>query len=189
MAYDLDRTGLVFAEMTPEVRAIIFGPATPPHGLLVTEVWPGGPGFHADLQVRDLVVKADEQWLATLEDFGRTIGAAEAGSEVTVTIRRDAREFEAPLHVGANVRVGSGFNLLNLVKFRSRPETTEFSLIFDLLCKYRSCNSVKRADTSTRNVTQSGWSTILSLIVWRNTHGGKKELRLGWFFPIAWGGD
>ena len=186
---DLDRTGLRLAELTPEARAIILGPNRTEPGLLVLEVLPGGPGFCADLRVKDYIVGAEGERVAGLDDYAGLVGAREAGTEVALTVQRGDQTLEVPLAIVEDARAAAAWNVLNLVKWQSRPEKTHFSLIFSLLFTYDQTYCVKKADSSTRNVTRTGWGTTLDLIMCRSTSGGRKELRLLWLFPISWGGS
>ncbi|MBN1417983.1 MAG: PDZ domain-containing protein [Planctomycetes bacterium] len=186
---DLDRTGLRLAELTPEARAIILGPAQPRPGLLVVEVLQGGPGFFADLRVKDYLVGAGGERLEGLDDYARLVGTLAPGDEVLFTVVRGDSTLEVPIEVVEDARAESGVNLLNIVKWGSEPDGKRLGLIFDLLFTYRSSYCVKKADSSTKNVTHTYWGTTLNLIMWRSETGGRKELRLLWFFPISWGGD
>jgi len=186
---DLDRTGLKLAELTPEARAIILGPAQAQPGLLIVEVLQGGPGFFGDLHVKDYLTAAGGEKLASLEDYARRVGSLEPGSEVLFTVLRGDSTLEVPIEVVEDARAKSGVNLLNIVRWGSEPDGKHLGLLFDLLFTYKSSYCVRKADSSTKNITKTYWGTTLNLIMWRSKSGGRKELRLLWFFPISWGGS
>jgi hypothetical protein len=186
---DVPRTGLRLAQLTPEARAAILGPAAGSRGLLVIEVLPGSPAFFEDVRVRDLVVAINGEAVPSLEDCRRVFGAAPPGTEATFTVERDRQELGKVIEIVENARDVDNFYFLGLLKYKSRPEGTEFGLLFDWLFSWESCYSVRKAETATRNVRRSCWGTALNLLHWQGTSGGKKELRLLWFFPIAWGGS
>jgi len=184
---DMNRTGLRLAELTPEAHAGIVAPQVEDRGLLIINVMPGGPGFFADLRVKDLVTRVGETPVATLDGYAKALAGLREGDEVVFTVRRGIQVVEAEVEIDDDAEDQDRFNALGLVEYDGRPEGTEFSLIWSILCDYKSCFEVKKSDSSTRNVLRRHWSTALHLISWRSTRGGKKELRLLWFFPIAWG--
>ncbi len=189
LAQDLDRTGLVLVELTPEARAAVLGPQAESGGLLVINVLPGGPGFFADLRVRDHVIKVGGRPVANVGEYLQAIEAALPEGEAVFTVRRDGRESETPVDVVEDARDTSHFNFLDIVGYSAKPEGTHFHLLYHLVFKSFTSHSVNKFDATTRNRTSTHWGAVLSLIHWKSTTGGEKELTLGWFFPISWGGD
>ncbi len=182
-------TGLRLAALTPEAHTVVLGANAAPGGLLVIDVLPGGPGFCADLRVRDHVTKIGGQPVASVAEYAKAIDAAWQDGEAMFTVRRGGRELEVPVEVVEDAGARGDFNVFDLIKYEGRPEGTHFCLLYHLLFKTYTNHSVRRVDGSTRNETGSQWGAVLSLIHWKSTTGGRKELRLGWFFPISWGGE
>ncbi len=185
---DLDRTGLKLAELTPEAHAVALGPNSPPGGLLVVEVLEGGPGFFADLRVRDHVVKVGGQPVAGAAEYEHAIEAARPAGEAVLTVRRAGGELETPVDVVENARGRSNFNVFDIIKYRGEPAGCHFCLLYHLLFDSDRTHRVVRDNGATRNESTTHWGIVLDLIHWKSTTGGRKQLRLGWFFPISWGG-
>jgi len=189
LARDLDRTGLVLAELTPEARVAVLGPNAAPGGVIVIEVLPGGPGFFADLRVRDQVVKVNGQPLTGAADYVKAVDAARPEGEAAFTLRRGESEHEVSVDIVDDARGRSDFDVFDVIAYSSRPEGSHFHLLYHILFKSWTGHSVRRVDGTTRNESSVEWGLVSSLIHWKSTAGGRKELRLGWFFPISWGGQ
>ncbi|HAK95275.1 MAG TPA: hypothetical protein DCM87_09795 [Planctomycetes bacterium] len=188
MVDDRDRTGLKLAELTSEAHAAALGPDAPAGGLLVVEVLEGGPGFFADLRVRDHVVKVGGQPVAGAAEYGNAVDAAQPDGETVLTVRRAGRELELPIEVVEDARGRSDFNVFDIIRYRGEPAGWHFCLLYHLLFNSDRMHKVVRDDGTTRNERSTHWGAVLDLLHWKSTEGGRKELRLGWFFPISWGG-
>jgi hypothetical protein len=151
------------------------------------EVLPGGPAFFADARVKDCIVKVGGQPVTTIAEYTGALSSAQPGDDVVFALRRGPAEIEVAVEIADDARDTSGFNLLGLVKYKNRPEGSHFSVLFELLLNRGSGFCVKRDGSSSRNVREYCWGAVLDLIHWHRVSGGKKELRLLWFFPISWG--
>ncbi|MBI4583796.1 MAG: PDZ domain-containing protein [Planctomycetes bacterium] len=184
---DRGRTGLKLVELTDQARPIVLGPAVAEKGLLVIDLLPGGPAFQGDLRVKDYLIKVGDQPVPALGDYSKVVAAIGAGHRTVFTVLRGQQSVEAPVDLSEDATAGSRFNLLNLVKYRSRPEHFEFSLIFGILFNCERCSAVRERDHAARNVVSRNWGTLLDLIEYHGTRGGEKELRIAWLLPISWG--
>lgn len=181
---DRARTGLRLMELTDEVRPYVLGPGLSDSGLLVLDILPGGPAFEADLRLRDLLVNVAGRPVASIQDYSAALKDVPAGDEVPVTVLRSGVPAETFLEVSEDELSGSGFNILDIVKYREKPGEYQFSLLWHLLFTSEAYDSVRRNDHSSVNATEYAWDTVLDLIAYRSKPG-KSELRLLWFFPIS----
>ena len=70
-----------------------------PRGLILTEIWPGGPGARAGLQDGDIIVAVDGQDVNDQGGLNFRIGTKDANSNARLDVLRDGR----PLTVNARV--------------------------------------------------------------------------------------
>ncbi len=71
-----------------------------PQGVVVTEVWPGGPGDRADLQLGDVITAIDGAEVNDQGGLNFRVGTREPNETVRVSVLRDGR----PLVVDARVQ-------------------------------------------------------------------------------------
>jgi hypothetical protein len=181
---DRKRTGLKLAEVTEDVRPVIFGSQNADKGLLVLEILPGGPAFFSPLHVRDQVIQVGSQPVSSLAEYSRALDAIPAGTAVTFTARRDGQPVEATLTIDDDALASSGFNALHIVRYHGGPDGREFSLLAGLLFNYKSCHSVRRREKIEEHYTSRGWGLVLDLIAFKKSPT-RTELRLAWLFPIT----
>ncbi len=180
---DAARTGLRLAELTDEVLPLVRGPGAE-KGLLVIGVLPGGPGFSADLRVRDCVAKVGARATPTVADYAAALEPIPPGTSVTFTVIRNGQPMDRSVEVEKHASSSWGFDLLGLVKYRKEPERRHFSLLWGLLFNASSCYAVRGEGNHSVNYRERGWGAVLDLIAAKNTPR-KKELRLLWLFPIT----
>ncbi|MBN1418849.1 MAG: PDZ domain-containing protein [Planctomycetes bacterium] len=180
---DRDRTGLRFAEITDDVRGYLLGPGATRSGLMVIENLPGGPGFDADVRVRDVIVRIGDRDIARLDDYRAALADLSSGDDATFAILRDGREIEATIELSDNELATGGVNILGIFKHRREPGENSYGVLWNLIFESEAYHSVRKMEDYPQNSTQYRWGCILDLIAWCSTPK-KKELRLLWFFPI-----
>jgi S1-C subfamily serine protease len=79
-----------------------------PFGILLTSVLPGSPAALAKLQPGDVILRVNQEDVASGEEFSKLLGDAGGGKEVRFTIRRPA----PPSTVSVDVKLGSSFEPL-----------------------------------------------------------------------------
>lgn len=186
---DRRRTGLKLAELTDAVRAIV-APGVAEKGVFVMTVLPGSPAFFADLRVRDIIVEANGRNVPTLGEWAAVIGDVPVGTTVPLRVYREGLPVDGPpaLKVVEDAERSGGFNLLGIVKYKRKPSSRSFGLLWGLIFHAESCYAVERHGYEQRNVRKRGWGAVLDLIEAKRTPK-EKELTLLWFFPIRIGDD
>ena len=184
---DRRRSGVKLVQLPPSIRSI----ASPggAEGLLVVDVLPGGPGFHADLRVGDLVTSVNGNPVATLEDFEVVSDALVPGEESRWSVRRRDKTVEVELETVEDAMREGGFNFLNLVEYANEPNHKKLGLVFGILLQGERCYGVKAAGNESRNLTTTSWAMPLNVLSYRGRSGGPKELRIAWILPLRWGRD
>lgn len=182
---DMRRTGLKLAELTDDLRPLVLGPDQKEAGLLVVDVLPGGPGFLQGLRFRDYVVRLGDRPVSNGADYAKALDPLRPGEEAAFTVVRDGRTVEARVVVSEDATSTSAFNVLGLVKKKSAPSESEFSLLWGLLFDAESSYSIKEKDERPEYRAEHHWGAVLDLISYRST-AKKKEFRLLWLFPVYW---
>ena len=182
---DMKRTGLKLAELTDDLRPLVLGPEQKEVGLLVVDVLPGGPGFLQGLRFKDYVLRLGDRPIANGADYTRALDPVHPGEEVVFTVVREGRTVEARVVVSDDATSTSAFNVLGLVKNKSAPSQSEFSLLWGLLFDSESSYSIKDRDSKPEYRAENHWGAILDIISYRST-AKKKEFRLLWLFPVYW---
>lgn len=77
-------------------------------GILLTSVLPGSPAALAKLQPGDVIVRVNQEDVASAEEFSELLGAAGSGKQVRFTVRRPS----SPSNVSVEVKLGSSFEPL-----------------------------------------------------------------------------
>lgn len=77
-------------------------------GILLTSVLPGSPAALAKLQPGDVIVRVNQEDVASAEEFSELLGAAGSGKEVRFTVRRPTSN----TNVAIQVKLGSSFEPL-----------------------------------------------------------------------------
>jgi S1-C subfamily serine protease len=62
---------------------------TAPQGVVITDVWPGGPGTRAGLALGDVIVSVDGHEVDDDGALNFQVGALRPGAEATLTVRRN----------------------------------------------------------------------------------------------------
>jgi len=181
---DRRRTGLELAEIPEDIRPLLLGQGRPEPGLIVVGVLPGGPAYFEDIRALDLVVSVDGAPLRGMGAYREALDSKPSGSAVALAIQRNDRALEKLIIVESDATGSSGFNILGLIKRESRPEKSEFEMIWGLLVDAETCHSIKKEDDGLEYRTERSWGAVLDLVAWRETPK-KSELRLLWFFPIS----
>ena len=63
-------------------------------GVVVDQIFPGGSAAAADLRVNDLIVRVDDRTIRDVPELAETIGRAEVGQTLKMTVVRNGRETE-----------------------------------------------------------------------------------------------
>lgn len=74
-------------------------------GILLTSVMPGSPAFQAKLQPGDVIVRVNQEDIASAEEFSKLLSEVGGGKEVRFTVRRPT----APSPLLVDVKLGSSF--------------------------------------------------------------------------------
>jgi len=77
-------------------------------GILLTSVMPGSPAFAAKLKPGDVIVRVNQEDIASAEEFSKLLGEAGGGKDVRFTVRRPT----APSPIFVDVKLGSSFEPL-----------------------------------------------------------------------------
>lgn len=77
-------------------------------GILLTSVLPGSPAALAKLQPGDVIVRVNQEEVASAEEFSELLGAAGSGKEVRFSVRRPTSN----TNVAIQVKLGSSFEPL-----------------------------------------------------------------------------
>jgi membrane-associated protease RseP (regulator of RpoE activity) len=181
---DRPRSGLKVAAIPDDIRPLILGPERPERGLLVTSVLPGGPAFHSDIRLLDVVVAVGGRPVPDTQAFRRELDGVPAGGKASFTVLREGQTLEKEVDLARDATRSSGFNILGLIKQESRPEKSEFEMIWGLLVDAETCHSIKEKDDVLEYRTERTWGAILDLFQWRETPH-RTEVRLLWLFPIS----
>jgi len=77
-------------------------------GILLTSVMPGSPASVAKLKPGDVIVRVNQEEVASAEEFSKLLGEAGGGKDVRFTVRRPT----APSPIFVDVKLGSSFEPL-----------------------------------------------------------------------------
>ena len=77
-------------------------------GILLTAVFPGSPAALAKLQPGDVIMRVNQEDVASAEEFSELLGAAGSGKDVRFTVRRPT----VTTNVAVEVKLGSSFEPL-----------------------------------------------------------------------------
>jgi len=78
--------GISFSSVDSESAAVQLGLDASTRGAAVTEVYPGGPGAKADLQVGDLIIAADDVPIRNANGLANLIAEREVGDELDLEL-------------------------------------------------------------------------------------------------------
>ncbi len=93
------------------------------HGILLTSIAPDSPAAKASLRAGDVILKVDDNWIQTADDFTWWLEQAGPSSLVEFTVARPDRPAEEPLNVKLSGKLDPVFS------FTLRPPTARgFSL-------------------------------------------------------------
>jgi serine protease Do len=93
------------------------------HGILLTSIAPDSPAAKASLRAGDVILKVDDNWIQTADDFTWWLEQAGPSSLVEFTVARPDRPAEEPLNVKLSGKLDPVFSF----NLRS-PATRGFSL-------------------------------------------------------------
>ncbi len=181
---DRARSGMKIVELPEDIHSMVHGEETGQGGLLVLEMLPGGPAFFSDLRVRDLITAVDGKPVTTRSEYSSALDAHEAGQRVPFQARRDRDLIETTVTLDQDATASSGFNLLNLVKYRKRPEEREFSMIWEILFRSGKSYSVVKHHNVGQHTTSSSWGAFLDLLRYRRSPR-KTQFDFLWILPIT----
>jgi len=186
---DLDRSGLRLVELTDETRPAVLGPNAAHGGVVVIDVLPGGPAFHAGVLVRDVITHAAGQPIATLADYERAAGPLERGGRAAFSVWRSGARTDAEVKLETNATGEGGVHIPFVFTYKHKPQNREVEVLMGLLYNYERCYSVRERKDQPENYGSMGWGALVNLIAYTSNSRGKGKLSLLWLIPIWWGDD
>lgn len=190
---DWDRTGLKLVELTDEVRPIVLEPGVTQGGLLVRDVLPGGPAFHAGVKVRDVithvVTSGGQLPLDTVAAFERAMGTLVSGDTATFTVWRAGAATPAAVELESNAASDGGMSIPVVFEYKHKPQRRQVAVLLGLLYNYERCYAVRERRGEPENFSSMGWGALVNLIAYSSNSRGKGRLQLLWLIPIWWGDD
>jgi S1-C subfamily serine protease len=93
--------GISGATVTPAIAARFDLPVT--SGVIVADVEADSAAEAAGLQPGDVIVKLDDQAIATIDDLQTAITSHQPGDQVTLTVNRNGTEQQMPVTLGKSV--------------------------------------------------------------------------------------
>ena len=95
------------------------------HGILLTSIAPDSPAAKASLRAGDVILKVDDNWIQTADDFTWWLEQAGPSSLVEFTVTRPDRPAEEPLNVKLSGKLDPVFS------FNLRPPTVRGFSLFE----------------------------------------------------------
>ncbi len=180
---DRDRTGMVLAEVTPEIANEFAGIGLNCPSLVIADILPGGPAFFSEARRNDLVVEANGKPVASLKDFIETAGALKPASDLKLGLLRRGTRVDTAITVQEDATRRRQFHFpLHIVSYEKRPEKKSFLLLWGIL--YSSAREYRVQEKSPEHVSESEVSFLLHLFQFESSPR-RKKMRLLWLFPIT----
>jgi hypothetical protein len=180
---DRSHSGMVLAEVTPEVASLAPRLIPSERGLLVARILPGGPAFFSEARERDLLVELGGQPVAGVEDYARVQAPLLPSSRVKLALLRDGRRVETDLKFQHDANREREFNIPILFSYEGKPEKREVSILWSLLFNSRTSYQIKGPYPPREHVTDKKVGVLLDLFRY-TSHPGSYEVRLLWFLPF-----
>ena len=184
---DRPRNGLLLAEVSDEVRPLIFGPEAPDSRLLVLDTLLGGPAFYSAVRIGDLLRQVDGVDVSNAKGYRQVIQDAAEDGVVELQLWRRGEFAETVIMPVEDATETTEVNFINLYASSKSPEKSKLSLLWELLYSSRTCNSLV-PDASGKEIeplVEQSWHAFFGFLYYEDTQN-RTEFRFLWFLPVVW---
>jgi C-terminal processing protease CtpA/Prc len=183
VADDRSHSGMVLAEVTPELASLAPRLLPAERGLVVVRILPGGPAFFSEAREKDLLVDLAGQPVAGVEEYRRVLSPLLPSSRVKLTLLRGGERIETDLKLERDANREREFHIPILFSYEGKPEKREVSVLWSILFNSRTSHQIKGSCPLRAHVTEKKVGLLLDLFRY-TSKPESYEVRLLWFLPF-----
>ncbi|MFN0059832.1 MAG: PDZ domain-containing protein [Planctomycetota bacterium] len=180
---DRDFSGGDLGQLHPEVARYFFENGET--GVILMAIQPGSPLFYSKLRRGDVLLTADDERIASVEQLLEVFEhRAKGGASVRITAQRGFKTITAEFKPRVDYESDFRISIPIVGTYSLQTDSTELGIGFASGWIF---NYEFDADYSSDDEPYHSrkWGLVLNLITYRND-GERRRMRLLWFIPIRW---